>query len=150
RERSIDEQLWANLSFIRSNKDHQYVIDLLEARKDFLRLKRRQEIHLYRIYVKAAAEVGKAFRNLAPTIGELTRSHLVQLERALDREADAIHKALTNTTRESIEEGVKLGARAIDKQLVRAIRESEAPVDLVKLQRGFAEVNRSAVEAFWA
>jgi len=145
----IDQQLWANLGYIRSLKDRQFVIDVLEARRDFLRLRRREEVAIRAVYVAAADQVAKDLRRLKPTIGQLTRNHLVALEKSLRREIQVIDEVVKRQTRESITDAVKLSARPIDNQLLRAIREADVGLDVVKLQRGFADVNTAAVEALW-
>lgn len=149
-EKPLSAQAWRNIGFIRSLRDEEYARDLLVARRDFLRLRSRSELAIRQVYVRAADRIAEQLRDLRPTVGGLTRRHLMVLEQALRREADAIHDGVTRQVQGSMESAVALGARPIDRHLLRAIEEAHVPVDVLKLQRGFAEVNRAAVEALWA
>ena len=146
----LGQMAWRNIGLIRSTKDQEFARQLLEARRDFLRLRARHEIALRKVYIDAAGQVARDLRNLKPTIGELTRNHLMALEKSLSREAEKIQKATQALTRSGMEQAVGLGARPIDNHLTRAIREADVGLDFLKLQRGFGDINTAAVEALWA
>jgi len=47
-------------------------------------------------------------------------------------------------------QAVEAGARPLNEQLLRALGEAKAPLDSLKLQHGFGDINRAAVEALWS
>lgn len=146
----LDEMAWRNVKFIRSLSDEEFARDLLEARRDFLRLRLRHELELRRIYLSAADRVARELRSLKPTVGDLTRNHLTALEKALRQEAEKIQEATRELVRSGMNEAAGLGGRALSNQLLRALRDAGATLDFLKIQRGFGDVNRAAVEALWA
>jgi len=149
-EKALSEQAWRNIGVIRSVKDEFFARQLLESRRDFLRLRARHEIALRKIYIDAAGQVARDLRNLKPTIGDLTRNHLMTLEKSLRRETEKIQKATQALTRSGMEEAVGLGARPIDNHLLRAAQDADVGLDFLKIQRGFGDINTAAVEALWA
>lgn len=149
-EKRLEDMLWRNIRQIRSENDEQFARWVLEARSDFLRLRLRQEPALRKIYVDAADNVAEEIRNLKPTIGELTRNHLSALEKSLRREAEQISQGVAERLKDDMLKAVEAGASSLNQQLIRAIQESKAPLDLLKIQRGFADVNSAAVEALWS
>lgn len=150
-EKPLEEQRWLNVEYIRDHiGDVQYAADLLEARRNFLRLKRRTELAIRQVYIAAADRIAGQLRGLGPGVGSLTRNHLRALERSLRREAEAIEQAVAATLREGVTEAVAIAGGPTDNLLIRALREAKAPVDIAKVQRGFGMINREAVEALWA
>lgn len=139
----------ANIEIIKSIGDSEFAKLILAARRDFLKLRLRHEPALHKIYVDAANNVAKELKNLKPTIGDLTRNHLAALEKALRDEADLIYRKSKATVEVGMVKSVEASAKPLDAYLINALKEAKAPIDIAKLQRGFAEVNRSAVEAFW-
>src|SRR5690625_1689540 len=148
--RKLFGQLWANDEFLKQYGDQEYIRDLLIARRDFLRLRRREELGVRRIYELAAKQIANDIIKLKPKTGELTRRHLNALEKALTEQAHAIDQAMKGLVRKSMSDSVKQGALPLDNQLIRALREADTGLDIAVLQRGFAEVNTAAVEALWA
>lgn len=150
REKRLDEMAWENIATIRSVSDRAFASDVLEARRDFLSLRLRHEPAIRSIYLDAADQVAGQIRTLSPTVGQLTRNHLAAMEKALRREAERIAGATSTLLRDGMTQATSLGGRPLDNHLVRAVTEAGAPLDLLKLQRGFADINTSAVEALWA
>lgn len=150
-EKPLEEQRWLNVEYIRKHiRDQAYARDLLEARREFLRLKRRTELAIRNVYIAAADRIAEELRALKPTVGPLTRNHLRALERSVRREAEAIEQAVARYLREGVEQAVSMAALPSDNVLLRAIQEAGVPLDVAKLQRGFGMINREAVEALWA
>lgn len=149
-EKRLEDMLWRNIRQIRSENDEQFARWVLEARSDFLRLRLRQEPALRKIYLDAVDNVAEEIRNLKPTIGPLTRNHLSALEKSLRREAEQISQGVAERLKDDLLGAVEAGASSLNRQLIRAIQESKAPLDILKIQRGFADVNSAAVEALWS
>lgn len=146
----IDEMAWYNIGVIRSLGNEEYARELLEARRDFLRLRLRHEPALRKIYIEAAERVADELRNLKPTVGELTRNHLTALEKYLRRESEYIDQALEVLIRNGVEQSFALGGRPLDRYLEDALRTAGANLNFVYLRKGFSDINSAAVEAFWA
>ncbi len=149
-EKRLEDMLWRNIRQIRNENDEQFARWVLEARSDFLRLRLRQEPALRKIYLDAADNVAEEIRTLKPTIGELTRNHLNALEKSLRREAGQISQGVAERLKDDMLKAVEAGASSLNQQLIRVIQESKAPLDILKIQRGFADVNTASVEALWA
>jgi len=143
----LDEMAWRNVGFIRSLSDQEYARELLEARRDFLRLRLRHEISIRQIYVRAAEQVAQELRGMPPG---LTRNHLLALEKTLSREAEKINASVSALAKSGMNEAVGLGARPIDSRLFEALNEAIVPISIARIQRGFGDVNSAAVEALWA
>lgn len=147
----FDEMAWANIRKIRSNRDAAFVRDILQARSDFLRLRMRHIPAIRKIYVDAADQIAKRLRDLPPTTGKLTRDHLAAIEKELRKEADKIAQKSEPLIKRGIKEAFGLGTRPTDNQLMRAVQLAGIKaIDIAKLQRGFADINTSAVGALWA
>lgn len=149
-EKRLEDMLWKNILRIKSESDEEFARYILEARSEFLRLRLRQEPALRKIYLDAADRVADEIRHLKPTIGPLTRAHLVALEKSLGEEADRISQAITKRLEDDLSRAVEAGAKPLQQQLLRALQEAGADLDFLKLQRGFGDVNRAATEAIWA
>ncbi len=151
-EKSLDEVLWRNIAIIRSRKDERYVRDVLEARRDFLRLRARHEPAIRKIYIDAADNVAKRLRELSPATGELTRKHLIALEKALREEAEKTQRAIEALVKDGMHQAASCGGRALENNLISAVNKSGAEdiINVFKLQRGFAEINSASVEALWS
>lgn len=139
---------WKNIGIIKSMKDEQFSRKILEARRDFLALRLNHEPAIKKIYLEAAHQVATKLQTLSGKT--LTRNHLIALDRTLREQAEIIDASTKALMRSGIEKAVNLEAKALDDYILRAFRETNAPLDFIKLQRGFAEVNSSAAEAFWA
>ena len=138
-----------NIELIRSISDTEMGRELLKARGDYLKIKLRHEPALHKIYLDAADQVARELRNLKPTTGLLTRNHLEALERTLRREADNIYQQSSALIKTGLTQVVEVGAKPVDNFLISSLKRAEIPLDFLRLQRGFADVNTSAVEAFW-
>lgn len=149
-ERGLYEYLWSNLEYIQDLKDTTFATDVLRARRDFLRLRRKEEREIAGIYVRAADRVAADIRKIKPDASKLTRRHWVQMEISLRREAEAIANSLDGVMKSGTKTALNIGARATDYQLARAIQESGIRLSIPRIERGFARVNTAAVEAFWA
>ena len=148
-EKRLDEMAWRNIGIIRSNRDAEFVRDVLESRSDFLRLRLRHEPAIRNIYIESADNVARAIRQKAGH-SPLTTSHLRQLEKNLRMEAERIQQATTSIMRGGMEQAGSYGGRALERYLHRAVNKADIGLDGITLQRGFADVNRAAVEALWA
>lgn len=149
-EKRLEDMLWQNIRQIQRESDQQFARWVLEARSDFLRLRLKQEPAIRKIYLDAADNVAEEIRNLKPTIGKLTRNHLDALEKSLRREAEQISQGISERLKDDLYKAVEAGASSLNQQLIRAIQESKAPLDILRIQRGFADVNSAAVEALWS
>ncbi len=145
----LHEMTRRNIELIRSISDTEMGRELLRARRDFLAIKLRHEPALHKIYVDAADQVAKDLRNLKSTTGLLTRNHLEALEKSLRREADNIYQQSSALIKTGMKQVIEVGAKPVDNFLIGSLKQAKIPVDFVRLQRGFADVNTSAVEAFW-
>ena len=148
--KDFGDMLWRNIKKIRSQSDEQFTRWVLEARSDFLRLRLRQEPALRRIYIDAADNVAEELRALASRKRTLQRSHLEALEKTLRGEAERINADVSERLRADMMQAVEAGARPLNEQLLRALGEAKAPLDSLKLQHGFGDINRAAVEALWS
>lgn len=146
----LEDMLWKNIRQIQRESDKQFARWVLEARSDFLRLRLKQEPALRKLYLDAADNVAEEIRNLKPTIGKLTRNHLGALEKSLRYEAEQISQGISERLKDDLYKAVEAGASPLGRQLIKAIQDSKAPLDILKIQRGFADVNTAAVEALWA
>lgn len=133
---SVQEMTRRNIELIRRISDSVMGRELLTARRDFLAVKLRHEPALAKIYLDAADRVAKQLRSLSPTVGQLTRNHLEALDKALRKEADTIYQKSAALIKTGLMEVVEIGARPIDNFLIRALKEADAPIDFLRLQRG--------------
>ena len=81
---TIDQMAWKNIGIIRSMKDREQVVDILEARRDFLRLRQRQEVAIRGVYERAAKEVAS---RLGTASGDLQTAHLQAVKKELTKQA---------------------------------------------------------------
>lgn len=146
----LDEMAWKNIGIIRSLKDREYAQYVLEARKNFLALRLRHEPAIRKIYIDTADSVAAQLRTLKPSIGELTKSHLKTLEKTLRTEAEKIQIAQEALIKDGMRQAIQFGSAPLDKHLIKSIQEAGIPLNVLKLQRGFGDVNTAAVEALWA
>ncbi len=149
-EKQFDDVLWRNIKKVRSESDEQFARWVLEARSEFLRLRLRQEPALRRIYIEAADNVADEIRALAGGKRTLWRSHLDALEKTLRGEAERISLGVAERLKRDMAQAVAAGARPLNEQLLRAFTSAETPLDSLKVQRGFGDINRAAVEALWS
>lgn len=149
-EKRLEDMLWKNIMRIKSESDERFARSVLEARRDFLRLRMRQEPAIRKVYIDAADRVAEELRKLKPSIGQLTRNHLAALEKSLRQEAERISRAVEDRLKTDLAEAVRLGASPLQRQLLQALKGADVPLDFLNLQRGFGDVNTRAVEAIWA
>ena len=146
----LSKQLWRNIMKIRNDGDEEFVRYILEARSEYLSLRLKQEPAIREIYVKAAANVADDIARLAPGASDLTRNHLRALEKSLTREAENIRRALEGRLRSDLQRATGLGARPLQSHVTRCLQAAGVPLDILRVQRGFGDVNTAAVEAIWA
>ena len=144
---TIDQMAWKNIGIIRSMKDREQVVDILEARRDFLRLRQRQEVAIRGVYERAAKEVAS---RLGTASGDLQTAHLQAVQKELTKQAGKIYGDLETLMKQGVTNALQFGGQPLDNHLIRCLQEAKVPIDLIKLQRGFADINTAAVEAFWA
>lgn len=147
---TFSKQLWRNIMKIRTDSDEEFVRYILEARSEYLSLRLKQEPAIRQIYVDAAANVSKDLSRLAPGASDLTRNHLRALEKSLTREAENIRRALEGRLRSDLQQATGLGGRPLQSHMTSCLQAAGLPLDMLKVQRGFGNVNTAAVEAIWA
>ena len=135
---------------IRTDSDEEFVRYILEARSEYLSLRLKQEPAIREIYVKAAANVADDIARLAPGTSDLTRNHLRALEKSLTREAENIRRALEGRLRSDLQQATGLGGRPLQAHMASCLQAAGVPLDMLRVQRGFGDVNTAAVEAIWA
>jgi len=147
----LSKQLWRNIMNIRTDSDDEdFVRYILEARSDYLALRLKQEPAIRQIYVDAAANVAQDIARLAPGASDLTRNHLRALEKSLTREAENIRRALEGRLRSDLQQATGLGGRSLQAHMTSCLQSAGLRLDMVRVQRGFGDVNTAAVEAIWA
>ena len=146
----LSKQLWRNIMKIRNDGDEEFVRYILEARSEYLSLRLKQEPAIREIYVKAAANVADDIARLAPGASDLTRNHLRALEKSLTREAENIRRALEGRLRSDLQQATGLGGRSLQAHMTSCLQSAGLRLDMVRVQRGFGDVNTAAVEAIWA
>ncbi len=122
----------------------------LEARRDYIKLRLRQDLEIRGLYIKAADNVAKKLRKLVITSpsGIIYRNHLEEMERALRIEADKFTANYQQRMKTYITEAVSAGtgySQAITTDLF-----GKAGAGTEGIARLFAGVNTQAVEACWA
>ncbi len=147
----LSEMLWKNIGLIRGERSKDIAVQMLEARRDFLALRLRHEPAIRKIYQDAADNVAKELLKLDGS-RTLTTAHLGTVERTLRREVDKIDTSLTALLGTGIAQSYAQGARPLDQYLIQAVRQVNLieTLDILKIQRGFGDINTAAVEAFWA
>lgn len=146
----LDEMAWRNIGIIRSIKDEQFSRQILEARRDFLALRLNHEPAIRQIYIDAGNEVAERLRNITAGTPQLTKAHLTTLEKVLREQAEIMDTSIKTLMKSGVGKAASLEPKALDDYLIRAFKDAKAPLDFIKLQRGFADINTSAVEAFWS
>ncbi len=121
----------------------------LEARRDYIKLRLRQDLEIRALYVRAADNVAKKLRRLVITSpsGIIYRNHLEEMERALRIEVDKFTANYQQRMKTYITEAVSAGtgySKAITSDLFKRAGLSTG------VGRLFAGVNNQAVEACWA
>lgn len=147
---TFSKQLWRNIMKIRTDNDEEFVRYILEARSEYLSLRLKQEPAIRQIYVDAAANVSRDLARLAPGASDLTRNHLRALEKSLTREAESIRRALEGLLRSDLQQAAGIGGRPLQMHMTSCLQTAGLPLDMVRVQRGFGDVNTAAVEAIWA
>ena len=122
----------------------------LEARKQYINLRLRQDPEIRALYIRSADRVARELRQLAVKTpsGRLRKRQLEQLEADLRAEADRLTGSFTKAFEQYIELAVEAGggySQAIALDLFK-----KAGMDITGLRTMFATVNRQAVEACWA
>lgn len=122
----------------------------LEARRDYINLRLRQDVEIRALYIRAADNVVKKLRNLTITTpsGVIYRNHLEELERLLRLEADRLTTDYQQRMEGYIKDAVSAGtgySRLIATDLFK-----RAGINTDGLARFFAGVNTQAAEACWA
>lgn len=135
---------------IKTDSDEEFVRYVLEARSEYLSLRLKQEPAIRQIYVDAAANVSRDLSRLAPGASDLTRNHLRALEKSLTREAENIRRALEGRLRSDLQQATGLGGRSLQAHMTSCLQSAGLRLDMVRVQRGFGDVNTAAVEAIWA
>jgi len=147
---TFSKQLWRNIMKIKTDSDEEFVRYVLEARSEYLSLRLKQEPAIRQIYVDAAANVSRDLSRLAPGASDLTRNHLRALEKSLTREAENIRRALEGRLRSDLQQATGLGGRSLQAHMTSCLQSAGLRLDMVRVQRGFGDVNTAAVEAIWA
>jgi hypothetical protein len=122
----------------------------LEARREYVNLRLRQDIEIRALYIRAADNIAKKLRIMKITTpsGIIYRNHLEEMERSLRMEADRLTASYRQRMECYIEDAVDAGAgysRAITSDML-----TRAGISTAGVGRLFAGVNIQAVEACWA
>lgn len=121
----------------------------LQARKQYLNLRLRQDKDIRYVYARAIKRIGKEIRHLAKTNGnKLKIRHLMQLERTIAQEMVLLNGYVDELIARYINEGVAIGSyysQAITTQILK-----EAGMKVKKVSGIYARVNKKAVEAIYA
>lgn len=122
----------------------------MEARKQYINLRLRQDPEIRGLYIRAADRVARELRQLAVKTpsGRLRKRQLEQLEAALRAEADRLTGNLTKAFEQYIEQAVDAGGGY--SQAVTLNLFERAGIKLPGLRHLLAGVNTQAVEACWA
>ena len=146
-----DAQIMKNITMIRGMGDKAYVRDVLEARRDFLRLRGGHEKQIAGAYNRAAENVAKRARDVAKR-GKLTTRNLVEIEKNLRAEAQRITEMQRSLMRDGYRRSFESAGRPSGNSLIRGIESAGASdkLKIAKIQHGFGQINTAAVEAFWS
>ncbi len=120
----------------------------LEARREYINLRLRQDVEIRALYIRTADNIARKLRTMkiATLSGIIYRNHLQEMERALRIEADKFTAEYQQRMRGYITEAVSAGtgySKIITSELLKK-------AGLGAVSRLFAGVNTQAVEACWA
>jgi hypothetical protein len=142
---SFSEQIQNNIAKIQAENSSAFARAILEARSQYLSVRMGQDPQIKNIYITAVTRLSRDISKYTP--GTLTQAHYMALLNNLSKE---VGRELTTNLRDGLNKAVAAGAQPINKQMETWLRQAQAPLDFAKLQTGFGEVNRRAVEAHWA
>lgn len=125
----------------------------LEARKQYVDLRLRQDIEIRNLYIRSADRVAEQIRSYnAKGSGYLYKRHLQELEVSLRQEAERIAGDLTTKMEEYTQKSAAAGSGYSKAVLFDLVK--QAGVDNIITEAGmqklFGRVNTQAVEAIWA
>lgn len=148
---SLDEMAWKNIGIINSNKDKLYANDLLVARSNFLKLRLDHETTIRRIYNGAADLVASELKTMKPGI-HLQRAHKQAIEITLRQAEQQIGERTTFLIKDGMSKTAGYAGAPLENQFIRAIKAADAGeiLNVTLMQRGFAEINKAAIDALWA
>lgn len=125
----------------------------LEARKQYIDLRLRQDVEIRKLYIRAAERIAKELRSyVAKGSGHLYKRHLQELEISLRREAERIAEELTAQMNEYTRKSVEAGSGYSKAVLIDLVKQAEADdiINMADIQNLFSRVNTQVVEAIWA
>lgn len=122
----------------------------LEARKQYIQLRLRQDKEIANLYIRSADRIAKELRQIGTTTvsGRIRKKHLKELEKSLRAEAELIQKGLTEAFVDYIDSAAKAGVgytRGVVLDLF-----DQAGLKTSGIRKLFSRVNKQAVEAIWA
>ncbi len=122
----------------------------LEARKQYLDLRLRQDPEIKQLYIRAADKIAQELRSLPQKTfsSQIRKTQLEEIEAALRREAAMFGDALTVAFEGYIAEAVSAGVSY--SQAVAFDLFKRAAMDTSELRVMFTAINRQAIEACWA
>lgn len=122
----------------------------LEARREYINLRLRQDIEIRALYIRAADNIAKKIRNLVITTpsGLVYRNHLEELERSLRMEAEKLTSGYQQRMEKYIDGAVSAGVGY--SKLITTDSFNRAGIGTEGLALFFAGVNAKAVKACWA
>ena len=122
----------------------------LEARREYINLRLRQDVEIRALYIRAADNIAKKLRGMKITTpsGIIYRNHLEEMERSLRMEADRLTANYQRKMEGYIKDAVSAGANY--SRLVTTDLLTKAGIGSAGVARLFAGVNTQAVEACWA
>jgi len=125
----------------------------LEARKQYINLRLRQDAEIRKLYIRAADRIAKELRSYAAKgSGYLYKRHLQELEISLRREAERIAGDLTAQMKEYTQKSAEAGSGYSKAVLIDLVKQAGADdiINMAGIQNLFGRVNTQAVEAIWA
>ena len=123
--------------------------DALEARKEYLDLRLKQDAEIKKIFIRSANRIAEEIRKGGHT--PLRKQQLQEIEAQLRYEAERLNGELTEKIGGYIEKGVDTSSKYSQSVLVGLLNKAgEIPgISVAGVKQMFFRVNRKAVEAVW-
>ena len=122
----------------------------LEARKQYINLRLRQDKEIANLYIRSADRIAKELQQIGTTTisGQIRKKHFEELEKSLRAEAELIQKGLTEAFVDYIDSAVKAGVGYTQGVVLNLF--DQAGLKTSGIRKLFSRVNKQAVEAIWA
>ncbi len=122
----------------------------LEARKQYIELRLKQDKEIRHLYNRAADRLAYKIRHIKTDTfsGKIKKKQMEALEKELKAEAERISNELEGYMRDYIEQAVEAGAGYSRNVVIDAF--TKAGISTSRIRNTFAAVNKQATEACWA